>query len=331
MSEEHNTDVELETNDVELETNDVELETNDIEMVNLNTDNDSTYENSDKLGDSDIEKSIVMEINTNSPEHNKPKQSPPSICTQKELTDSICSTESVNHLKLSMEKINYIETKITKLKVLSDIYSQCYHDINMRYSRISVSIIILSAVLTTIEASQYADLSNFLYISYSLKTISVLMGLLITTLSAVLKFFQYKEQIEQIGRYLDIINRLVEENKILQKKIELQGISDIDFLKELKKIANTISNTHTKFFNLKSSEFKRYFKNTIKMDFYKWRVLREHDSSRDEAYNYFFNRRKNAFENRLVMEKDIVNDFEEINKNPELLHRFQKNIWDNKY
>ena len=116
------------------------------------------------------------------------------------------------------------------------VYDEHYNRISMQYNCLSLLVIIMSALLTTLEAAKFADFESYPSLNYSMKGISVFVSFVITCLTAVIRFLQYREKLESIGKFLDILESKIHEIDIVTERLYSTNISDGRFFEQLQKI-----------------------------------------------------------------------------------------------
>ena len=146
--------------------------------------------------------------------------------------NSVCQTESsdiYNDINYRKDKL-YKNIKENKKKITTSLYiiSAKYDLIYFRYNRISLLILIISTVTTFIEAirltlinyqndNENSDMSLVISkstISLIINMISLLLGTLLTILSSIVKFRNYRENMEKLKNIHDtLFNYKISYNK----------------------------------------------------------------------------------------------------------------------
>ena len=225
------------------------------------------------------------------------------------------------------QKLSYLKSKLVRIRDKQLIYEYHYEGINYAYNTLSLCIVILSTVLTTIEAGQFADFSAIKPLEYTLKGIAVALGLTITLVSSVIKFRQYKEKVESIGKYMDQLDILADDIEFTIKKIELSNISDQDFYSMLQTISIIVTRTNSKLFNITSKQFYNYYKKLKLLDYNKWEIYYATKTRQESSYNVFLEKRLESQNKRFVLETELREIGKKIKEDPQLTNRFKRDIF----
>lgn len=227
----------------------------------------------------------------------------------------------------NLKKLTYLKSKLIRIRDKQLIYEYHYEGINYYYNTLSLCIVILSTILTTIEAGQFADFSAIQPLEYILKGIAVALGLTIILISSVIKFRQYKEKVESIGKYMDQLDILADDIEFTIKKIELSNISDQDFYSMLQTISIIVTRTNSKLFNITSKQFYHYYKKLKLLDYNKWEIYYDTKTKQEASYNIFLEKRLESQNKRLQLEKELREIGKKIKEDPQLSIRFKRDIF----
>jgi len=188
----------------------------------------------------------------------------------------------VNIIKKNKLLVLLIEIK-KKIKISLHIISAKYDIIYFKYNLISLLILIISTIVTFIEAfrltiTSYIDTNkiNVSYSSYDLtfyiNIISLLLGTILTILSSIIKFKNYRDTMEKIK---NIQNTLFNHKILLNKQKELIKYFEINndycdetFKKLFKKVIdynNQIKDINI-FENIRINDIVKYNKFKITYD-----------------------------------------------------------------
>ena len=131
------------------------------------------------------------------------------------------------------------------LKLLSLKYDKLY----MKYYRMNVKVLILSAVITSINAFTFIFIESFndnKYLNFASKLLSLTLSTIMTILTSVIRFRNYREKLEKLKQAIDTLH-------LSKSKIESDNQNNIQsHIKELNKINlyNYISISEIKSFTI---------------------------------------------------------------------------------
>merc|ERR1711976_51197 len=147
-------------------------------------------------------------------------------------------TEINNNFKNEVEKVKFIDRIQTKINKLSNfrVYVQFkYNDIKFAYDFCSIFLIIISALLTIIEAVKneidYEESRND--IKYFFKLSPIFISSLITLLGTFIKFKKYQEDSENMSSVLEKSVLTIHRMKKLQEKLYYADSSKLNSLKDM--------------------------------------------------------------------------------------------------
>lgn len=130
----------------------------------------------------------------------------------------------------------------TNLKLLSLKYDKLY----MKYYRMNVRVLVLSAIITSINAFTFIFIESFddnKYLNFVSKLLSLTLSTIMTILTSVIRFRNYREKLEKLKQAIDTLH-------LSKSKIESDNTQS--HIKELNKINmyNYISITEIKTFTI---------------------------------------------------------------------------------
>ena len=297
--------------------NEVAIDIKDHKNVNEDVNDDVNKDVNDDVNEDvndDVNKDVIDDVNEDVIDD-----------VNKEVTEKNPIEESYNIP--NSKKITYLKSKLIKIRDKQLIYEYHYEGINQYYNSLSLCIVILSTLLTTIEAGQFADFSAVKPLEYTLKGLAVALGLTITLLSSVIKFRQYKEKVESIGKYMDQLDILADDIEYIIKKIELSNVSDQDFYNTLQHISIIVTRTNSKLFNITSKQFYYYYKKLKLLDYNKWEIYYDIKTKQESSYNVFLEKRLESQNKRLDLEQELREIGKKINDDPQLSNRFKRDIF----
>lgn len=195
----------------------------------------------------------------------------------------------LNHITRDKKKTN------DKLFIISAAYDKVYK----KYYGISLSILILSSVVTLIEAfrlsiiefinNKNTDSTNIPVITFIMNIITLSIGTVITILSSVIRFKNYREILEQLKDKQNLlINYRDKYNRKYEKILNLLAFNNMT-LDELKNINEKISEYDN---NIKTINVLEYIRNDDIIKFNRYKAyfdfaLKKIDIDKEVAiYNY---------------------------------------------
>ena len=218
----------------------------------------------------------------------------------------------LNHITRDKEKTN------DKLFIISAAYDKVYK----KYYGISLSILILSSVVTLIEAfrlsiielinNKNTDSTNIPVITFVMNVLTLTIGTVITILSSVIRFKNYREILEQLKDKQNLlINYRDKYNRKYEKILNLLAFNNLT-LEELKIINEKISEYDN---NIKTINVLEYIRNDDIIKFNRYKAyfdfaLKKIDIDKEVAiYNYETNHglKEDAKDNKNNKDKDNKN------------------------
>ena len=98
--------------------------------------------------------------------------------------------------------IKHLQGKIAKLNYNCRYLDLKYNDYLKKFNNLSIYVIILSSILTLIEAfTELYDINDLenKYIKSSIKTLPLIVSTIVSVLAALVRFLKYQEHMERLG------------------------------------------------------------------------------------------------------------------------------------
>ena len=143
-----------------------------------------------------------------------------------------------NEFTNDLDKIKFIDrlqNKINKLTDIGVLVQFKYSDLKFWYDFFNIFIIIISALLTVIEAIKneidYENSSNF--IKYLFKIVPILIATIITLLGTILKFKKYQDDLELMAKTLEKSIITIYRMKKLQENLHFADQTKIEVIQSM--------------------------------------------------------------------------------------------------
>lgn len=146
--------------------------------------------------------------------------------------------------------INHLQGKITKLNICNRYLDHKYNDYLKSYNQLSIAVIVLSSILTLIEAFSglyKVDEIEIFYLKSSLKCIPLIVSTIVSVIATLVRFLKYQEHLEKLGITgeksviaISKIKRIKENVTFCDDEIDFKSIVDI-YLSETYETYNEVN------------------------------------------------------------------------------------------
>ena len=208
------------------------------------------------------------------------------------------------------KKLMQLNAELDEISNKSTIYEYHYERLNKIYDAIGFMNLLIDLTIILVGSISLIETFNF-----EPEIVVIILGFVNGIFTGILKLFKYKDKIAYIGKYMSDLDHLKDDINITLIKIEYDNMSDREYLDQLNKINQVVTNGNSAIFNIDSREYYDYYNRMKEIKEKKRKINHEICLEKERKYNEFSKKHLEFLSERLSMKKKLKDIHDQVRAN----------------